>query len=150
MLKETLSHFYELADAARQKFGGDAPKITNDIISVAFPETVASAELEGCDKMLRDGVKTAVSKYIRKPGKDTRQRTFDDISPDLLPLVEPLGSVAYYVPSDIGGEYVGIPDLCFDKDRLDAARKFMRMKSEETAAEADRLDQLFHAAFPDA
>lgn len=149
MLKEVLSHFYELADEARARFGDNAPKVTDDIIAAAFPETYASAEIEGCDRMLRDGVKNAVAKYMRKPNKDQRQRTFADISPELLPLVERLGSVSYYVPADTGGEYVGVPDLCFDRDMLDAARKFMHLKSEETAAEARRLDDLFYAAFPE-
>lgn len=147
MLKETLADFYALADEARAKFGDNAPKITNDIIARAFPETVMAAETEGCDRMLRTGVKDAVQKYIRKPGQDTRQRSFADIDPEILPLVEPLGSVAYFVPSDTGGEYVGVPDLCHDREKLDAARKFMRVKGEETLAEADRLDQLFLAIF---
>lgn len=148
MLKEILREFYDLADQARAKFGDNAPKITNDIIGAAFPETVAASETEGCDKMFRAGVKDAVSKYIRKPSADVRQRSFDDINPAFLPLVERLGSVAYYVPAEVGvGEYVGIPDLCFDASKLDAARKFMRMKGEETLAEADRLDDLFEAIF---
>jgi len=149
MLKETLAHFYALADQARAKVGDSAPRITNEIIEAAFPESMAAAELEGCDRMLRDGVKDAIAKYIRKPQSDTRQRTFEDIAEDLLPLVSNLGSVAYYVPApDGGGEYVGIPDLCVDRESLDAARKFMRTKGEETLAEADKLDDLFFAAFP--
>lgn len=148
MLKDVLSNFYVLADEARAKFGADAPKITSDIIAAAFPETVASAEVEGCDKMLHEGVKRAVSKYIRKPGRDTRNRTFNDIDPEFLPLVEDLGSVAYYVPHATGGEYVSVPDLCYDKGKLNAARKFMRVKGEETLAEANKLDALFEAVFP--
>lgn len=148
MLKETLSHFYALADEARSKFGGDAPKVTDAIIDAAFPETVAASMAEGCDRMLRDGVMKAVKSYIRKPKKDSRQRTFEDIAPELLPLVEPLGSVAYFVPGVTGGEYVSVPDLCHDKDAMDAARKYMRLKGEETLSEADKLDQLYYAAFP--
>lgn len=98
--------------------------------------------------MLHEGVKRAVSNYIRKPSKDTRQRTFDDIAAEFMPLVEPLGSVAYYVPSLTGGENVSVPDLCFDQVRFDAARKFTRTKGEETLAEADKLDALFEAVFP--
>lgn len=147
MLKEVLAEFYQLAEQARAKYGDHAPKITDDIIAAAFPETVAASEVEGCDRMLRDGVKSQIAKYIRKPRRDTRQRTFEDISDEFKPLVEVLGSVAYYVPCATGGEYVGVPDLCHDADALDAARKFMRMKGEETLAEADRLDQLFAAIF---
>lgn len=148
MLKETLAHFYELADQARARLGDSAPKITNDIIERAFPGTVTAAELEGCDRMLRDGVKNAVAKYIRKPPAEDRQRNFNDIADEFMPLVEKLGSVAYFVPDETGaGEYVGVPDLCYDRDALDAARRFMRLKGEETLAEADRLDDLFEAIF---
>lgn len=148
MLKEVLAEFYQLADQARAKFGDSAPKITNEIIGAAFPETFSASELEGCDRMFRDGVKNHVAKYIRKPGQDERQRSFNDIAEEFMPLVEVLGSVAYFVPSQTGGEYIGIPDLCHDREALDAARKFMRMKGEETLAEADRLDQLFNAIWP--
>ncbi len=145
MLKETLSHFYQLADQARVKFGDNAPRITDDVIEAAFPETVAASLTEGCDRIFREGVKNAVTKYIRKPSRDTRQRTFNDIDESLLPLVEPLGSVAYFVPAIDGGEYIGVPDLCHDAEALNKARLFMRQKGEETLAEADKLDQLYHA-----
>jgi len=145
MLKATLSHFYALADQARARFGDNAPHVTNDIIEKAFPETFGAALTEGCDRMFRDGVKDAVAKYIRKPSANVRQRSFDDIAPELLPLAKELGSVAYYVPSLTGGEYVGVPDLCHDAAQLDAARKFMRTKGEECLREAKRLDDLFDA-----
>lgn len=146
MLKEVLADFYALADQARAKFGDNAPKVTDDIIEAAFPQTFAASHGEGCDRMFRDGVKSAVAKYIRKPAADSRQRTFDDISPDLLPFAQELGSVAYFVPGEAGGEYVSVPDLCADVARLDAARKFMRQKGEECLREAKRLDDLFEAA----
>lgn len=146
MLKETLGHFYELADQARARFGDNAPKVTNDIIERAFPETFAASLTEGCDRMFRDGVKDAVAKYIRKPGRDERQRTFDDIAPELLPFAQQLGSVAYFVPTVDGGKYVSVPDLCAELDSLDAARKFMRQKGDECLREAKRLDDLYAAA----
>ena len=145
MLKAVLAHFYELADQARAKFGDNAPKVTNDIIDRAFPGTMAAAHEEGCDRMFREGVKNAVQKYIRKPGIDTRNRTFSDIDPDFLPLVQELGSVAYYVPSVDGGEYVGVPDLCANPEQLNGARLFMRQKGEECLREAKRLDDLYAA-----
>lgn len=145
MLKAVLAHFYELADEARAKFGDSAPKVTNEIIERAFPGTMAAATEEGCDRMFREGVINAVQKLIRKPGVDTRQRTLADIDPDFLPLVQELGSVAYYVPSVDGGEYISVPDLCANPDKLDAARKFMRQKGEECLREAKRLDDLYEA-----
>lgn len=146
MLKAVLSHFYALADEARQKFGDNAPKVTDDIIEAAFPRTVEAATVEGCDRMLREGVMGAVKDLIRRPPADERQRTFNDIAPELMPLAEKLGSVAYYVPSASGpGRYMSVPDLCHDARALDAARQFMREKGEECLREAKRLDQLFEA-----
>lgn len=146
MLKAVLADFYALADQARAKFGDNAPRVTDDIIERAFPETFQASQTEGCDRMFRDGVKDAVAQYIRKPGIDERQRTFDDIAPALLPLAMELGSVAYYVPSADGGSYIGVPDLCHDLTQLDAARAFMRQKGDECLREAKRLDDLYAAA----
>lgn len=144
MLKSKLEQFYQLVDEARQTVGDNAPRITDEVIGRAFPRTCREADLEGCEGLLREGVKGAVVKYIRRPVKDDRQRTFNDIAEDVMPFVEPLQSVAYYVPGEDGiGEYVGIPDLCHDLARLDAARKFMRLKGMETLAEADQLDRLY-------
>jgi hypothetical protein len=146
MLKSLLAEFYDLADQARAKFGDSAPKVTDEIIAAAFPETFAASTREGCETMFRNGVKEAVAKFIRKPAADARQRTFDDIASHLLPFAEKLSSVAYYVPTSTGGEYVSVPDLCADLAKLDAARKFTRQKGEETLREAKRLDNLYAAA----
>lgn len=145
MLKETLAEFYRLADEARAKFGENAPKVTDDIIEAAFPDTYAASLTEGCDRMFREGVKNAVAKYIRKPPQDERQRTFDDILPGVRPFAEKLGSVAYFVPTVDGGTYVSVPDLCHDAAALDAARRFMRQKGDECLREAKRLDDLYDA-----
>jgi len=145
MLKETLRHFYELADEARQKFGDNAPKVTDQIIDAAFPETTAAAEIEGCDRMLRDGVKSAVSKYIRKPSSDERQRSFNDISVEVMPYVEPLGSVAYFVPTSTGGDYVSVPDLCHNAEMLRSAWQYMQQMADYNQQEADRLKELLQA-----
>jgi len=147
--KVDISSFFEMIDDARSRLGGDGPKITNDIIAKAFPETVSAATDEGCDRMFREGVGRAVASYIRKPPLSKRQLTLNDVDPEFIPLIEDLGSDAYYVPAKAGGgEYFSIPDLCHDKDMFNSARKFMRQKGEETLTEANRLDALFEAVFP--
>lgn len=145
MLKETLSHFYVLIDNARQKVGENAGRITDEVMEAAFPETVGSALTEGCDLMLREGVLNAVKLYIKKPPADERQRTFNDVAPDLMPHVKKLGNAAYWVPRLNGGEHVSVPDLIARPADLDAARKYMRLKGEETLHEADLLDELYEA-----
>lgn len=146
MLKETLSHFYELVDGAAARVGNNAGRITDEVMERAFPETFGASLTEGCDLMLREGVLTAVKSYIRRPGKDARQRTFDDVHPDLMPHVKKLGTVAYFVPRLGGGEHVSVPDLLARLEDLDAARRFMRDKGEQTLHEADLLDELYEAA----
>lgn len=145
MLKETLSHFYELVNRARAKVGDNAGRITDEVMETAFPGTTKAALSEGCDLMLREGVSTAVKNYIRKPGVDTRQQSLEDIAPGLLPHVRKLGAVAYYVPRLNGGEHVHVVDLVANPADLDAARKFMRLKGQETLHEADLLDELYEA-----
>lgn len=145
MLKQALWEFYALVDQARQEVGDNAGRIADEVMERAFPETVGAAVHEGCDLMLRIGVLNAVKSYIRKPGADTRQRTFEDVHPDLMPHVKKLGAVAYFVPRLNGGEHVNVPDLIARPADLDAARKFMRLKGEETLHEADLLDELYEA-----
>lgn len=141
MLKAKLQHFYELVESARDDVGESAPKIADKVIKTAFPRTMAEADIEGCEGMLRTGVIQAVTRYIRKLRTDARQRTFNDIAPDVMPFVEKLASASYYVPGD--AEYVGLPDLCFDLERLDQARRYMRQKGLEVLSEATRLDELY-------
>lgn len=146
MLKETLSHFYALVDQAEAEVGKNAGRITDEVIELAFPETLEAAWQEGCDVMLREGVLSAVKAYIKKPPADDRQRSFADIHPDLLPHAKKLSNAAYWVPRTDGGEHVRVPDLIANLADLDAARKFQRLKGEETLHEADLLDELYEAA----
>jgi hypothetical protein len=145
MLKQVLAPFYELIDRSRQRVGDSAPKIADEVLAAAFPQTHNASELEGCDRMLRNGVINAVKAYIRKPPADERQRSFEDIAPQFMPLVENLGSTSYYVPSLHGGEYVGVGELIAKPELLEAAQKFMQLKAEENAEEARRLGELLEA-----
>jgi hypothetical protein len=145
MLKETLSHFYVLIDQARGKVGENAGRITDEVLEAAFPETFGTAMTEGCDLMLREGVLNAVKAYIKRPPASDRQRTFEDVVPGLMSHVKKLGNAAYWVPRLNGGEHVSVPDLIACPADLDAARKFMRLKGEETLHEADLLDELYEA-----
>ena len=143
MLNAQLSKFYDLIDQTRGHVGESAPRITDAIIAKAFPHTVKEAKNEGCDRHLREGVKSAVAKYLRKPKASDRQLKFSGIDTDVLPYVADLGAVSYYVPHGIdGGEYVSVPELCQDLDALEKARGFMRLKGMETLAEAKNLDRL--------
>ncbi len=145
MLKKILAEFYEMIDQARGQHGGSAPRITDAIIKKAFPNTVAASEEEGCDGMLRNGVKQAVASYIRKPPEDPKQGHFSDVDERFLPLVNQLQSSAYYVPSIDGGEYVHVNELIALPEKLRLACNFMEQKANETAEEAKRLRRLLRA-----
>lgn len=149
MLKDTLVEFYSLVNEARLMVGESPARITDEVIERAFPKTVAEAQFEGCDKMLRNGVLDAVKLYIRKPPADDRQHHMNEIEPEFLPLVERLGSTSYFVPMPNGGEYMAVSDLLHNREAFDAARKYTRLKGIETIAEADKLDDLYLAVFGD-
>ncbi|OAN71264.1 hypothetical protein A8B82_21050 [Sulfitobacter sp. EhC04] len=143
MRKEQMTEFYVLADEAREIFGDSAPKITDEILREAFPKTMAAAEAEGCDKFLRHGAKSDISRYIRKPKASVRQLTFASLDPDLLPLVQVLNSVAYYVPNGAHeGTYYSVPELCHDEPKLTQAYQYKIMQRDHYADECRNLHVL--------
>jgi len=145
MLRAKLEHFYSLVEQARDIHGDSAPKITDAVLEAAFPRTLVEAEEEGCEKFVRNGALEAIKRFIRKPPADERQRHFEDIDPELFPLVNRLASTHYFVPNGVHeGEHVGVAELCSDLGKLNAARKFMRQKGLECLGEADNLDLLYN------
>lgn len=146
MLKAILMPFYELIDEARQRVGDVPARITDEVIHRAFPNTYLQAELEGCDRMFREGVHEAVKDYIRKPPASERQHHFAEIANDFGTIAKRLKSDTYWVPGLNGtGEQVMIKDLIAKPNLLDAARKFMRQKGQECFEEARVLDELYEA-----
>ena len=138
MLKSKLHHFHDLIGL----YGQNVPVIAKAIIERAFPETFESADREGCEGMLFEGVKGAVSRYIRKRSVMVAdQPTFDGWDEAVREAAAELKSSAYTVPST--GEAVSVARLVANPDLLDEARKFMRQKGMECLAEAKRLDDLY-------
>jgi len=150
MLKDHRAHFYAAVDRIRLEVGDSAPKIADEAISLAFPKSYDMTREEGCDDLLRIGVINAVKTYIKKPGADERQKSFNDLEPDILPYVEPLRSTSFFVPSTYGeqedmgvkGVYVPINELVGSQDRLESACVFLEGKAKEVSAEAKRLREL--------
>lgn len=142
MLTDKLRPFFDAVNIAVSKHGNNAPAIADEVISKVFPSTIAAAEEEGADAMLRNGVIKNVKRLIRN-GADRRQYDFAGIAPDFQPIVKQLHSHSHFVPS--ASEYVHVSDLIAEPALLDEARKFKRQKGEETIAEADILDQLYRA-----
>ena len=145
MLTDKLRPFYDAMNAAIAEVGKNAAKIADRVIGEAFPETAEAADREGADKMLRSGVIARVSAILTKGGSDVDQHDFVEIAPDFMPIVDRLHSHSHYVPLPDVQEYVHIGTLIANPEWLDAARKFKRQKGEETLAEADVLDELYHA-----
>lgn len=142
MLTDKLRPFYDAVNIAAAKHGKNAPAIADEIIGKVFPSTIAAAEEEGADKMLREGIIAKVKLLISK-GADPEQLHFDGIAPDLLPIVKQLHRHSHFVPS--ASEYVHVSQLIAEPELLDEARKFKRQKGEETVAEAEILDRLYSA-----
>ncbi len=143
MLKTKLHDFYTMIERAFEVHGGNVPVLTRQVIDAAFPDSVEAAEREGCDAMLYEGVKTAVSKYIRSRSVMEEQGTFADVCEKFRDYIAELKSTSYTVPSM--GEVVAVDRLVAFPHLLDEARKFMRQKGNECLAEAKRLDDLYDA-----
>lgn len=149
MLTEKLRPFYDAVAIAISEVGRNATRIADRVISDAFPETADAAEREGADRMLRVGVIAKVTSILTKGSQDDVQHDFVEIAADFMPIVNRLHSHSHYVPLVDVQQYVHVSRLIQNPDWLDAARKFKRQKGEETLAEADVLDELFHAVTAD-
>lgn len=152
MLKSKLEHFYQAVEQARSEVGESPARIADRVMPMALPASYEATRGEGCDDMLRVGVIKAITRYITKPVAAERQGHFNEIEPDLLPLVEPLSKSAYLVPSAQGadmdedtrtlGFYVPVADLIRDLDGLRSARDFLAMKAGHVQSEANKLSAL--------
>lgn len=141
------SHVHSFNDAVWTASGRlstmNAPRVTDDIISRLFPETVGAASQEGASSIFRNGVLVQVRKVLSAKVDDEGQMSIFDIDPQYRPFAEKLKRGAYYVESL--DEFVSLPRLIKEVALLDDARKFLRRKGEETLAEASVLDQLYKA-----
>lgn len=145
MLTDKLQPFYNRVHEAMMEVGNNAPRIADRVIAEAFPETADAAEREGADRMLRDGVIQHLTKYLKRSGDMPAvvQGDFAAISEEFMPIVDRLQSHSHYVPSL--QMHIPVGALIAQPEWLDEARKFKRQKGEETLAEADVLDELYHA-----
>jgi len=143
MLNSQTVAFAERVWEIASQLGNNAPKIADNMMEAAFPQTCAQARREGAFRMLRTGVITEVKRILRNQDDAMEQGDFAEIADTFSPLVRALRSKTYFVES--AQEYVGIPELIAEPDLLDDARRFMRRKGIECLAEADRLDTLFAA-----
>lgn len=139
----TRAELTELINEAMAAHGASAPRIADNIICVAFPETTEAAKREGCETYLRRGLINHVSRYLRRAGVAPAQVDMSEVAPGFRPIAHRLKSSAYYVPS--AEEYISIGDLTRNRSALNEARQFMRTKGAECLAEARTLDLLFEA-----
>ena len=145
MQNDKLDLFYQEVHLAMLEVGNSAPRIADRVIAAAFPDTSAAAEREGADKMLRDGVVSFVSNYLKRHsnGPIVSQHDFADVSDEFANIVRKLSKPSHYVPSL--EQHMPVGYLIANPDCLDEARRFKRQKGEETLAEAEALDELYEA-----
>lgn len=144
MLNDKLRKFHDLLVTAVAEVGMSPPRLTDAIMREAFPRTVAAAESEGADGMLRAGIKEYVQRYLKRDAPDDpKQLDLSSIDPAFQPIVRKLSSPFHYVESE--QRYLHISELIARPDWLDDARKYKRRKGEETIAEAKILDILYKA-----
>jgi len=144
MLTDKLQIFYQHVHAAMQEVGNSAPRIADRVIAEAFPATSEAAEREGADRMLRDGVISFLTRYLKSSRTAAAEQIdFATISEDFQDIVKKLHSNSHYVPTL--QQHMPVAFLIENPDYLDEARKFKRQKGEETLAEATVLDELYEA-----
>lgn len=145
MLKSHVHHFNDAVWAASARLETmNVPKVTDDIISRLFPETVSAASHEGASSIFRNGVLVQVRKVLSAKVEDEGQMSMFDIDQQFRPFAEKLKRGSYFVESL--DEFVPLPRLIRELTLLDDARRYLRRKGEETLAEASVLDQLYKVA----
>jgi hypothetical protein len=144
MLTNKLDAFYQHVHAAILEVGTSAPRIAYRIISDAFPDTSKAAEIEGADRMLREGVINFLTQYLkRNSNAPIGTLDFSEIDEGFLPITSKLKNQSHYV---VGlQQHMPVGFLIKNPKHLDDARKFKRQKGEETLAEAKVLDELYEA-----
>lgn len=143
MLNKRTQDFAMIVLDAAALVGNNSRRVTDHIMRDTFPNTVAEAEMEGADKMLRSGVIEAVEKILKKQRTPAEQMGFNSIAPALMPIVDTLKSSKYRV--EALDELVPIHVLIQNPELLDDARKHMRRKGMECLDEAKSLDELYAA-----
>lgn len=145
MLTDKLQEFYRCVHSAMMEVGNSAPRIADRVMAEAFPDTSEAAEREGADKMLRDGIVTFITNYLKRNANAPMefQGDFADVCEEFRDIVGKLHSQSHYVPTL--QQHMPVGFLIKHPDFLDEARRFKRQKGEETLAEADALDELYDA-----
>jgi len=143
VLNKRVPDLNEIIWDAAAVVGLDPAKITDRIIRSVCPRTLAEAEIEGFDRMLRAGLIDFVKRKLRTGAPVVGQGDFKDIDASFRALAAELKSEAYFV--EALGEQVPVARLIAEPELLDDARKYMRRKGDECIAEAVRLDLLFEA-----
>lgn len=146
MLNDKLQLFYQTVHAAMMEVGNSAPRIADRVMAEAFPDTSEAARREGADRMLRDGVIAFITNYLKRNANAPlmlAQIDMSEISEDYRPIVAKLHGTSHYVPAL--QQHMPVKFLIAHPAHLDEARKYKRLKGDETIAEAEVLDELYAA-----
>jgi len=135
----------------RDKIGGKADRITDSLLVTSFKETRIVAEQEGCHTMLRDGVRNAVGRILKKHRVEHQEATREPLLPEIQEHIEALNNHSLYVPDETGrGEFMDVHLLCSEKayaSKLLAAGKHMILKQDEMISETSKVRALVHTMF---
>jgi hypothetical protein len=139
----TGSGFELLVWSMASQLGRRSGPIADVILRLAFPRTALEAEIEGADKMLRNGLRRSVNRILHHKLTEGERAAFIAIDERFAPLVRKLHSTSYYVESR--GEQVPLAELIAHPPLLHDARRYLRRKGAETIAVSGALDELFFA-----
>lgn len=142
MLHSQLTALNDLINEAMARVGMSPRAIADDVMPLAFPLSLPNLQAEGGEGLFRDGLVRHIKRVLDRP-TTADQRDLSEIDGSFGALVERLPKRVFFVPSL--DAFVWIGDLIQNPPQLDEARKFTRMKGEETLATAAALDQLYAA-----
>lgn len=119
------------------------PAVADAIIAQVFPKTLRSAQGEGAEHILRNGLIAHVARVLKGSSASSAQSDFAAIDATFGEYIKPLKSQSYFVPSR--EEYVSISDLIARPAEIKEAADALRRHGQDCIVEAERLDRLHEA-----
>lgn len=119
------------------------PAIADAIIGNVFPKTLKSAQAEGAEHILRNGLIAHVSRLLKSTASASAQIDLSSVEATFGEYIRPLKSKSYFVPSR--EEYVVVADLISRPGEIKEAAANLRKHGRDCIDEADRLELLFEA-----
>lgn len=132
-----------IVEAANALGVRSGPAVADAIIAQVFPKTLKSAQGEGAEHILRNGLIAHVARVLKGSTSQAVQSDFAALDATFGEYIKPLKSQSYFVPSR--EEYVSVPDMIARPAEIKEAADALRKHGLDCIVEAERLDRLHEA-----